>query len=53
MRYFAMIGGEQRGPYELMELSEAGVTPETYVWCKGMADWQPASDVAEIGRAHV
>ena len=35
MRYFAMIGGEQRGPYELTELSEAGVTPETYVWCKG------------------
>ena len=50
MRYFAMIGGEQRGPYELTELSEAGVTPETYVWCKGMADWQPASDVADICR---
>ncbi len=45
-----MIDGEQRGPFELSQLSEAGVTPDTYVWCKGMADWQPASDVADICR---
>lgn len=45
-----MIDGERRGPYELGELSEAGVRPDTYVWCKGMADWEKAEDVADICR---
>lgn len=50
MRYFAMIDGERRGPYELEQLSDAGVRPDTYVWCKGMADWEKAEDVADICR---
>lgn len=50
MRYFAMIDGERRGPYELDQLSAAGVRPDTYVWCKGMADWQKADEVADICR---
>lgn len=50
MRYFAMIDGERRGPFELSELAEAGVGPDTYVWCKGMDDWQKAEDVADICR---
>ena len=45
-----MIGGERRGPYELDELSGAGVRPDTYVWCKTMTDWQQARDVAELCR---
>lgn len=45
-----MIDSVQRGPYELYELVEAGVTPDTYVWCKGMDDWRPASEVADICR---
>lgn len=35
---------------ELPELVEAGLMPETYVWCKGMDDWKPASEVADICR---
>lgn len=50
MRYFAMIEGERRGPFELDKLAEAGVRPDTYVWCKGMDDWQKAEDVADICR---
>lgn len=50
MRYFAMIEGERRGPYELAELADAGVRPDTYVWCKGMDDWQMAEEVADICR---
>lgn len=50
MRYFAMIDGERRGPYELDQLVEAGVRPSTYVWCKGMADWEKAEDIADICR---
>lgn len=50
VRYFAMIGGQQCGPYTLDELPGAGVRPDTYVWCKGMADWEKAEDVADICR---
>lgn len=50
MRYFAMIDGRRCGPFELDQLSEAGVRPDTYVWCKGMSNWQKAEDVADICR---
>lgn len=50
MRYFAMIDGERRGPFTLEQLQETGITPETYVWCKGMEDWRKAEDVADICR---
>lgn len=52
MLYFAMIDGQQRGPYKLEELPDAGVRPDTYVWCKGMADWEKAEDVADICRLY-
>ncbi len=45
-----MIDGERRGPFELNQLADAGVRPGTYVWCKGMADWEKAEDVADICR---
>lgn len=45
-----MIDGEQRGPFELNRLAEAGVRPDTYVWCKTMPDWKKAREVAEICR---
>lgn len=50
MRYFAMIDDERRGPFDLEQLPLEGVTPDTYVWCKGMDDWQKAEDVADICR---
>lgn len=50
MRYFAMIDGECRGPFTLEELHSSGVRPDTYVWCKGMEDWEKAEDVADICR---
>lgn len=50
MRYFAMLDGRQAGPFTLQELEAAGVGPETYVWCKGMDDWQQAGEVADICR---
>lgn len=50
MKYYAMIDGERRGPFELEHLAEAGVRPSTYVWCKGMDDWEKAEDVADVCR---
>lgn len=50
IQYYAMIDGEQRGPFPLEQLAENGVRPSTYVWTKGMADWEKAEDVADICR---
>lgn len=50
MKYFAMIDGEQKGPLALHDLPDAGVRPDTYVWCKGMDNWRRAREVADISR---
>lgn len=50
MKLFAMIDGQQHGPMELDEIVAAGVRPDTYVWAKGMPDWQKASEVPDICR---
>ncbi len=48
MKYFAVIDKKQIGPCSIEELVEAGLRPDNYVWCKGMDDWEPAKDVADI-----
>lgn len=50
VKYFAMIDGRCSRPMLLEELPEAGVRPDTYVWCKGMTDWRQAREVADICR---
>lgn len=49
-KYYAMLDGEQKGPFTLEELPKAGVRPSTYIWCKGMTDWQKAEDNADVCR---
>lgn len=49
-KYYAMIDGEQKGPFALEELPANGVRPSTYIWCKGMDDWQKAEENAEVCR---
>lgn len=49
-QYYAMIDGERKGPFDLDKLADAGIRPSTYVWCKGMPDWQPADEVSDICR---
>ncbi|MDE6234627.1 MAG: GYF domain-containing protein [Muribaculaceae bacterium] len=51
MKFFARIDDTQVGPLGLGQLIEAGVRPSTYVWHKGMADWEKAEDVPEVCRA--
>jgi hypothetical protein len=50
VQYFAMIDDERRGPYRLEELVDAGVRPDTYIWYKGMDDWEMARYDADICR---
>lgn len=49
-KYYAMIDGEQKGPFSLEELPAAGVRPSTYIWCSGMPDWQKAEENADVCR---
>lgn len=49
-KYYAMIDGEQKGPFLLEELPAAGVRPSTYIWTKGLPDWQKAEDNADVCR---
>lgn len=45
-----MLDDRCQGPFTLDALAAAGVRPGTYVWCKDMADWQQAREVADICR---
>lgn len=50
MNYYAMIDGEQKGPYDLNQLVEAGLRPSTYIWHKGLQDWIKAEEDPDICR---
>jgi len=49
------IGGQQYGPVELVVvrqwLTEGRLRPSDLVWTEGMASWQPAASVPELGAA--
>ncbi len=47
-QYYAMIGDTRVGPMPASDLTAYGLKPDTPVWCKGMGDWVPASDVPEV-----
>jgi predicted Zn finger-like uncharacterized protein len=50
--WFAMVRGKQEGPLEestLRELMSSGaITPRTYFWQQGMADWKRGADIPEL-----
>lgn len=50
MKYFARINKETVGPLSLKELVEAGLRPSTYIWYKGLDDWQRAEEDPDICR---
>lgn len=50
MKFYAMIDGDRKGPYELEELPGAGVRPSTYIWHKGLDNWVKAEDDPEVCR---
>lgn len=46
--YYIVINGQQAGPFPVAQLLGYGVTPDTYVWADGMADWQMAKNIQEL-----
>ena len=55
MTWFYAVGQQQQGPVtedQLHALAKDGVvTPDTLVWCEGMANWQPYRSVAPVAPA--
>ena len=48
--FFIDQNEQQQGPFPGEELIQFGITPETYVWCEGMPDWQRAKYVPELNQ---
>lgn len=46
--YYLNAAGQQSGPTTKDNLINVGVTKDTYVWCKGMRNWEKAGDVQEL-----
>lgn len=51
-RWYVLVDGEQTGPFGLAELRDrvlAGtLTPQTWVWADGMAEWRRAQHVPAL-----
>lgn len=45
-----MLGDRQVGPMTLEELADLGIRPDTYIWCKGMPDWERADENGDVCR---
>lgn len=52
IQYFVSVNGQQAGPFQLPQLqqmvSNGQLTPQTYVWKQGMANWELAGKVQEL-----
>lgn len=50
--FYLSVNGQQQGPFDmptLQQMAQAGLlTPQTYVWKQGMANWAFAKDVTEL-----
>lgn len=47
-QFYLADGDNRKGPFPAEQLAAQGLTADTLVWREGMADWQPASAVAEL-----
>ena len=46
--FYIDSNNEQKGPISPLNFSIYNVTPDTLVWCEGMADWTRAGSVDEL-----
>ncbi|MBN1816642.1 MAG: SPFH domain-containing protein [Sedimentisphaerales bacterium] len=50
--FYLAINGQQHGPFEMEALKpylqNGQLTRDTLVWCQGMANWTPASQVGDL-----
>ena len=48
MEYWIVENDTHAGPFSVETLKEMGISPDTYVWHKGLANWTKASDIPEL-----
>lgn len=52
--YMLAVNGQQSGPYNMAQLQQLAtqgqLTPQTYVWKQGMANWELAGKVQELAQ---
>lgn len=52
VQYHISMNGAQAGPFNMQQLAQMAqsgqLTPQTYVWKQGMANWELAGNVAEL-----
>ena len=48
MQYWINQEGVQAGPVTREELEKMNITPNTYVWRSGLADWKKIGDLPEL-----
>lgn len=51
MKYYIAVNNQPQGPFEISELSQKCITPDTLLWCEGMSNWLPAKNIAEVNSA--
>lgn len=44
-KYFIIKDNQQIGPFSISELRQQGITADTLIWEKGLANWTPAKDI--------
>ena len=47
-QFFIIKNSQQLGPMPLEQMLQQGLESNTLVWCEGMPEWKPASQVAEL-----
>lgn len=50
MQYYISNNGQQAGPFEVQDLIANGLNQSSLVWCEGMANWLPATQVPEVAQ---
>ena len=49
IEYYYYKDREEKGPIGIDQLKEVGLSPNTLVWRKGLAEWKRAKEVEELG----
>ena len=48
MEYFIVVGNSHDGPFTIEQFKEMNLSPDTYVWRKGLEKWTLAKELPEL-----
>lgn len=50
--YYIYRNGQQEGPFDIQTIIYMNLNGDTLVWCEGMSNWTPISQVPELQQAY-